>query len=124
MGEHNDWDWEPQRRNVWDSKLLLVGGGALAVLVLIGVALFFMLKRERRAVENAQPPTVEISPSPIEAQPLPFEPLPAFLLLACAVGIWLLVILVAVLVWLVWLRLPAADDTRGQPDKIGKPPPM
>lgn len=122
MGKHDDWNWEPQRRNVWDSKLLLVGSGTLLVLTLIGTALWFSLQRP--IAENAPPPTVEVAPAPIEVQPLPFAPLPVFLLLACAVGIGLLVILVAVLVWLVWLRLPQADDTREQSGKAGKPPPI
>jgi len=124
MDEQDDWDREPLRRNIWDDKLLLVGGGAIVVLILIGAALFSILQRKREAVENAPPPTVEVTPPPIEVQPLPFEPLPVFLLLACAVGIWLLVILVAILTWTVWLRLPPTDDTRARADKIGKPPPM
>ena len=37
------------KKNVWDSKLLLVGGGALGVLILVGVVLFFILKRETAA---------------------------------------------------------------------------
>jgi len=38
-----------KKKNVWDSKLLLVGGGALGVLILVVVALFFILKRETAA---------------------------------------------------------------------------
>ncbi len=37
------------KKNVWDSKLLLVGGGALILLILIGIAIFFVLKRETAA---------------------------------------------------------------------------
>jgi len=128
MSEHNHRDWEPQRnnawgikRNPWDSRLLLVGGGALLVLILTGMFLWIYLLRTGQ--EDAPPPTVENTPAPLEVDPSPFEPLPVFLLLACAVGIWLLVILVAILTWLVWLRLPTSDDTQGLSDKIGKPPP-
>ncbi len=33
------------RTNVWDSKLLLVGGGALILMILVGVALYYALTR-------------------------------------------------------------------------------
>jgi len=122
MSDKHD-EWEPQRsfwqRDVWDSPLLLIGGGMLMLLILVGVTLFFLLKREHVA-EPPPPPSVEVSPAPVDVRPVPFEP---FLLFACAVGIWLLVVLVAILVWLVWIRLPAREDTREPPSTSGKPPP-
>jgi hypothetical protein len=119
MGEHYDWDWR-LKRNVWDSPLLLVGGGALVLLILIGVYAFYILKREHvEEAPPAPPPAVEPSPSPIEAQYIRLAPF----LLVCVVGIWLLVVLVAILVFLVWTRLPERNDMRGQQSKNGKPPP-
>lgn len=37
------------KKNVWDSKLLLVGGGALLLLILIGIGLYLFLQRETAA---------------------------------------------------------------------------
>lgn len=115
MSEHNQWDSEPRRKDVWDSKLMLLGGGALMLLMLIGITICCLLRRE---------PVEKIPAIPSEAQPFPIETLLVLLVLACAVGIWLLVILVAMLVWIVWRRLPHPDDTLDPPGKTGKPPPI
>ncbi|MBC8873386.1 MAG: hypothetical protein H8E44_28450 [Planctomycetes bacterium] len=121
MTEPNDLNW-CRRKNIWDNPVFLVGGPTLLVILMVGAALWMGLQRP--IPEDATPPNVEVAPVPIEVEPLSFEPLTVFLLLACAVGIWLLVVLVVVLTWIVWLRLPATNDTREQPDKIVKPPPM
>ncbi len=37
---------KPKRKNEWDSPLLLIGGGALVLIVICGVAVWWMLNRE------------------------------------------------------------------------------
>lgn len=94
---------EASRRAFWSERLFLVGFGVLVMLIFIGISLYLAL--ERRTPEEVPPPTVKITPAPVEVRyPSPL------LLLAYVVGVGLLVILAAILIWRMWLRTSRSND--------------
>ena len=82
----------------WDSTLLYTGLGGLVLMLIVGVALWAQLTRPA-----VQVPSME-----------PLEAVIVFLLL-CAVGIWVLVLLVATLIWMIWQRIPSAKSDAADP---------
>jgi hypothetical protein len=98
---------DASRKAFWIERHPLAGFGILVMLIFIGVSLYVAL--EHQTPEEVPPPTVEITPAPVEVQyPSPF------FLLAWVVGVGLLVTLAAVLVWRMWLRTSRSND---KPDR-------
>jgi uncharacterized iron-regulated membrane protein len=84
----------------WDSIVMSVGSVGLAMLLMLGIVLWWSLTRPA-----VQAPSTSVEPLTIVI----------VLLSLCAVGIWVLVLLVAALIWMIWQRIPSAKSDAADP---------